>query len=65
MRDFWQSYKRLPRRYKITLGIVGILLGLSGPTLMDKLTNFLDKVCVKSSIVGFILDLYKLVSGWD
>lgn len=44
MRDFWQSYKRLPRRYKITLGIVGILLGLSGPTLMDKLTNFLDKV---------------------
>ena len=53
MRNFWQSYKRLPRRHKITLGIVGVLVGLSGPTLMDKLTSFLNKVCVKPSIVEF------------
>lgn len=52
MRGFWQSYKRLPRRHKIALGIFGMVIGLSGPTLMDKFTSFLNKVCVNLSIVG-------------
>jgi hypothetical protein len=33
----WQSYKRLPKRQRIYIGLVGIAIGLAGPTLMEKL----------------------------
>jgi len=49
MKDLWQSYKRLPGRYKIAIGVIGITVGLSGPTLMDNFTNFLNKVCANLS----------------
>lgn len=28
---FFDSYKRLPRRTRIILGVVGIIIGLAGP----------------------------------
>lgn len=31
---FLESYKRLPRRTRITLGVVGIIIGLAGPYLL-------------------------------
>ena len=42
MRDFIQSYKRLPKRQKIILGLVAIVIGATGPSLMDKFTVLIN-----------------------
>ena len=31
----WQSYKNLGKKTRIVLGLTGIVIGLSGPTIMS------------------------------
>ena len=52
---FLESYKRLPRRTRITLGVVGIIIGLAGPYLLpftpvaEKTGKDKDAMSLKSS----------------
>ena len=34
-RDFWNSWKRLPKTQRVALGCIGMVIGFYGPTLMS------------------------------
>ena len=40
---FFQSYKNLTKSQKITVGLIGVVVGLSGPYLMDPLFEAIEK----------------------
>ena len=37
---FLDSYKRLSKKQKIALGLVGIVIGLYGPTVIEKANDY-------------------------
>lgn len=40
---FFQSYKNLTKSQKITVGLIGVVVGLSGPYLMQPLFEAIEK----------------------
>lgn len=40
---FFQSYKNLTKSQKITVGLIGVVVGLSGPYLMEPLFEAIEK----------------------
>lgn len=40
---FFQSYKNLTKSQKIIVGLIGVVVGLSGPYLMEPLCEALEK----------------------
>lgn len=45
---FWQSYKSLPKRQRLLLGIIGISIGVAGPYVTTRILGLPEDVVDES-----------------